>query len=226
MRWTTPSFASLPRAFALAIALAAIGSYGGAQVPVDPALARYINGIRAIDSHAHPMRPVLPGAAADTDFDALPLDGIPTFDLPSRLKPDDPIWRAAQAALYHIDPKLTGTPYHDALKAAVAGAQRSHGLQFPDWALDQSGIQMMMANRLSMGPGLAPPRFRWIAFIDPLLFPLDTRNEASRTPDTRPLYPREARLLQRYLRDLGIRTLPATLDDYVKTVVAPMLARQ
>src|SRR5690349_14356606 len=73
-----------------------------AQEPIDSALARYINGIRAIDDHAHPLRPVVPGAPADTDFDALPLDGIPSFDLPSRLKGDNQIWRAAQQALYHV----------------------------------------------------------------------------------------------------------------------------
>jgi predicted TIM-barrel fold metal-dependent hydrolase len=58
------------------------------------------------------------------------------------------------------------------------------------------------------------------------MLPLDSRDEASRTPDTKSLYPREAKLLQRYLRDLGIRALPATLDEYVRTVVAPTLARQ
>ena len=66
----------------------------------------------------------------------------------------------------------------------------------------------MMANRIAMGPGLAPPRFRWISFADPLMLPLDTRGEAARTPDTRPLYPREAKLLQRYLRDLELARCP------------------
>ena len=84
----------------------------------------------------------------------------------------------------------------------------------------------MLANRIALGPGLAAPRFRWIAFADPLMLPLDSRDEASRTPDTKSLYPREAKLLQRYLRDLNIRALPATLDEYVRTVVAPTLARQ
>ena len=114
------------------------------------------------------MRPVAPGAPADTDFDALPLDGIPPFDLPNRLKADDPIWRAAQNALYKIPLDQTGPAYHTALKAAVAGAIRSRGQEFPDWALDQSGIDIMMANRIAMGPGLAPARFKWIAFADPL----------------------------------------------------------
>jgi predicted TIM-barrel fold metal-dependent hydrolase len=73
---------------------------------------------------------------------------------------------------------------------------------------------------------LAPPRFRWISFVDALMLPLDVSGEAARTPDTRPLYPREAKLLQRYMRDLNVRALPATLDDYVRTIVAPTLARQ
>lgn len=196
-----------------------------AQGAVDPELAHYINGIRAIDNHAHPMRPVPPGAPADTDYDALPLDGIPPFDLPARLRPDDPIWRAAQNALYKVKPDLTGPRYHNTLKAAVAAAQRSNGQRFPVWALDQAGIDVMMANRVSMGPGLSPPRFRWIAFVDPLMLPLDVSVEAARTPDTRSLYPREAKLLKRYMRDIGVRALPGSLDDYVHTILNPWIDR-
>ncbi|HVX38589.1 MAG TPA: hypothetical protein VHB25_03365 [Gemmatimonadaceae bacterium] len=210
---------------ALAMALLVAGT-ARAQAPIDSSLARYIASIRAIDSHAHPMRPVPFGGVADTEYDALPLDGIPPFDLPSRLKPDDPIWRAAQHALYQIPLTLTGDAYHDALKKAVAAGARAHGEGFPAWALDQAGIDVMMANRIAMGPGLAPPRFRWVAFDDALMLPIDTRGEAARTPDTRSLYPREAKLLARYMRDLHVATLPPTLDAYVKTIVEPTLARQ
>jgi len=197
-----------------------------AQAPVDADLARYINAIRAIDDHAHPMRPVATGAPADSEFDALPLDGIPPFDVPNRLKPDDPIWRAAQDALYRIPQSQTGAGYHAALKAAVAATVRGKGQGFPDWVLDQAGIDVMMSNRIAMGPGLPPARFKWISFADPLMLPLDTKAEAARTPDTRSLYPREARLLQRYLRDANVRALPPTLDEYVRTVVNATLARQ
>lgn len=185
-----------------------------------------MRGIRAIDDHAHPMRPIPPGGAADTEYDALPLDGIPPFALPSRLEPDDPIWRLAQNALYHVAPSLTGPAYHAALKTAVANTQRAQGQGFPAWALDQAGIDIMMSNRVAMGPGLPPSRFKWIAFSDALMLPLDVRGEAARTPDTRTLYPREAKLLQRYLRDLNRHALPATLDDYVRQVVAPTLAHE
>ena len=213
------------RALIAGTAFLLAGRVAAAQAPIDSALARYIDGIRAIDDHAHPMRPVLGRAPADTDFDALPLDGIPAFDLPNRLKADDLIWRLAESALYRIAPTVSGGAYHDALKSAVASTQRAQGARFPEWALDQAGIEVMMANRISMGPGLAPPRFRWIAFADPLMLPLDVRGEAARTPDTRPLYPREAKLLARYLREINVRALPATLEAYVTGVVAPTLTR-
>ncbi len=208
-----------------ALAMAGACANGPAQSTVDPALARYINAIHAIDDHAHPMRPVAQGAPADTDFDALPLDGIPPFDLPARLKPEDPIWRQAQNVLYHIPLTMSGTTYHSTLKNDVVSAQRTNGLRFPEWALDQANIDVMIANRISVGPGLAPPRFRWLAFVDPLMLPLDVSGEASRTPDTRPLYPREAKLLKRYMAELNVASLPPTLDEYVRTVVAPTLAR-
>lgn len=210
----------------VSLALVLAGTTATAQAPVDSALLRYIHAIRAIDDHAHPMRPIANGAPADTEYDALPLDGIPPFDMPSRLKPDDPIWRSAQDALYHVKPDATGAAYHSALKAAVVNAQHAQGQRFPEWGLDQAGIDVMMANRIALGAGLAPPRFRWISFVDALMLPLDVSGEAARTPDTRSLYPREAKLLQRYMRDLNVRALPATLDDYVRTIVAPTLARE
>lgn len=182
-----------------------------AQTPVDSALAAYIATLRAIDGHAHPMRPEAP----DTEYDALPLDGIPPFPVPWRLTPDAPVWSKAARALYGTDSV-----------AARDRAVQQRGEAFPSWALDRAGIDVMFANRIAMGPGLGPPRFRWVPFDDALLFPLDTRLEATRTPDTRPLYPREAALLRRYLRDLGVDALPPALDAYVADVVLPTLRRQ
>jgi len=197
-----------------------------AQTPVDSALATYVAGVRAVDAHAHPMRPVAPGAPADTEYDALPLDGIPPFALPARLRPEHPAWRAAQRALYGLTRADTGAAYRAALAAAAARVQAGQGTRFPAWALDQAGVEVMLANRVAMGPGLDAPRFRWVSFVDALMLPLDVRGEAARSPDVRPLYPREAALLRRYLRDLGVRALPATLDGYVRQVVAPTLDRQ
>lgn len=217
--------ARISRSVAL-VALVAAPMLAAAQAPADSALAAYIAGIRAIDAHAHPLRPVSPGALPDTEFDALPLDGIPPFGFQHRLSLDDPIWRRAQDALHHVPSSASDSVYRDSLRAIVARVQRERGVRFPEWALDQAGVEIMLANRVAMGPGLEPPRFRWVSFVDALMLPLDTRAEAAQTPDTRSLYPKEATLLRRYLRDLHVAQLPPTLDGYVRAVVLPTLERQ
>ncbi|HKO16189.1 MAG TPA: amidohydrolase family protein [Gemmatimonadaceae bacterium] len=213
-------------ALSLLAACLVLTSGAHAQAPLDSALAAYIAGVQAIDSHAHPMRPIPPGGALDTDYDALPLGGIPPFPLPWRLRPENPDWREAQRALYGVSLSDTGAAYRDALHAAVSRIAQQQGEHFPDWVLDRIGTQVMLANRVALGPGLEPPRFRWVAFADALMLPLDTHAEAARTPDMRVLYPLEARLLRRYLHDLGVATLPRTLDAYVAAVVVPTLRRQ
>jgi predicted TIM-barrel fold metal-dependent hydrolase len=222
----TNRFPMILRFGLVACAALCIAQPATAQTPVDSALLSRIMTIRAVDSHAHPMRPVPPGAPADSEYDALPLDGIPAFPVPWRLTLEAPVWAAAQTALFHVSAAAGDTVARRRLRAAVTQIRRQHAARFPEWALDQAGIEMMMANRIAMGPGLAPPRFRWIPFADALMLPLDTRGEASRTPDTRSLYPREAALLRRYLRELGLNGVPATLDDYVRNVVRPTLQRQ
>jgi predicted TIM-barrel fold metal-dependent hydrolase len=196
------------------------------KAPVDPALERYIAEIKAVDNHAHPMLPLAPGAPADTEFDALPLDPLPPFSVPVRLRAEHADWIAAARALYGVQGSDTGAAFREEVKAAVARVAKEQGTKSPEWALDRAGIAVMFANRIALGTGLAPPRFRWVAFADPLMLPLDVRAEATRTPDTRSLYPKETALLHRYMRDLGMAKLPASLDDYVKAVVTPTLERQ
>ena len=196
-----------------------------AQAVVDSALGAYIASIRAIDTHAHPMRPVATGAPADSEYDALPLDGIPPFGFPHRLTLKDPIWQRAQLALYGIPVGTPDSARKLALAAAVTSNVAKRGLHFPEWALDQAGVDVMFANRVAMGQGLDTPRFRWIAFVDALMLPLDTHAEGV-TPDTRALYPKESKLLRRYLHDLGVTRAPGTLAGYVRSVVIPTLERQ
>lgn len=188
----------------------------------DGDLATYVDTLSAIDSHAHPMAYVAPGAPADTDFDALPLDGIPPFDLPAPLHADNPAYEQAQASLYS-----TKAGDSDSARAAArTQAIVQHGEQFPVWVLDQLHISTMLANRVAMGSGLKSPRFRWVSFDDALMYPLDISGEAKRTPDTKALYPLEAKLLRRYLRDLGLAKVPPTLDAYLRDVVSATLQRQ
>lgn len=209
-------------------ALVVCSSLAAAQTPVDSALLRYINGIKAIDSHAHPMRPVQPGQPADTDFDALPLDGIPPFPVPARLQGTDAIWHEAQVALFGAPPRPAASEslHKEGVKAAAIRMLKVEGDNFPPWALDKAGIDIMMANRIVMGPGLAAPRFRWVVYVDDLMLPLNTELLAAQTPDYKVLYPREEKLLKRHLRELGMDSVPATLRDYVSRVVIPTLERQ
>jgi predicted TIM-barrel fold metal-dependent hydrolase len=172
------------------------------------------------------MRPVQAGAPADTEFDALPLDRIPPFPLPWRLRTENPEWRVAEAALFDIPNTGSDDAFRSALHTRRAQELKAHGENYPAWVLDRAGIDVMLANRIVVGPGLTPPRFRWVAFDDALMLPLDTRAEATRTPDTRSLYPKEQALLRRYMHDLNLTKLPATLDAYVANVVRPTLVRQ
>jgi hypothetical protein len=192
-----------------------------AQTPVDSALAAFIAGIRAVDNHAHPNSV----APADSEYDALPLDGIPTSPWPMRIRPENPEWIAAYRAVYGYAYDDLTAPHLAELRATMQRVAREQGDRFPEWALDRMGTEVMLANRIVLGPGQAPPRFRWVSFDDALMLPLDTRAERV-TPDRRVLYPLEERLLHRYLADLGVARLPPTLDAYVRTVVTPTLERQ
>src|SRR5262245_14556341 len=46
------------------------------EAAYDPDLLREIDGIRAIDNHAHPARVTAAGEQPDRDFDALPVDNM------------------------------------------------------------------------------------------------------------------------------------------------------
>jgi predicted TIM-barrel fold metal-dependent hydrolase len=110
----------------------------------------------------------------------------------------------------------------------IAARQRvveQRGESFPSWVLDKLNIQYMLANRQAMGAGLPPSRFLWVPYDDALLVPFPSQALAN-TPDRKFFYKREQELLDRYLADLHITHLPATLDEYVSGIVIPTLERQ
>jgi hypothetical protein len=113
-----------------------------------------------------------------------------------------------------------------ALTDTAANVMKQKGEKFPEWALDQAGTEVLLANRITMGPGLTTPRFRWVSYVDAFLFPLSTKAEAAVSKDKMNLYPLEDQLLKKYLADLNISKLPATLDEYLKQVVTPTLEEQ
>ncbi len=215
MRWTM-----------LTASILALAACTTARIAPDQDLTVYIDTLTAIDSHAHPMAYVASGAPPDSDFDALPLDGIPPFEVPLGLRPTNPLYRDAQRALYGVAGGDSGSSQAKMFADARNLQLQRRGAQFPDWVLDQLHVEVMLANRIALGDGLVAPRFRWVAFADALMLPLDSRGEAAHTPDTRALYPLEAKLLQRYLRDLGATKLPPTLDRYQREVVVATLERQ
>jgi hypothetical protein len=193
-----------------------------AQSPVDTSLAAFIATIRAVDNHTY-VNTIVRG---DSEYDALPLEGLPPFPNPVRLRPDNPEWLDAYRALYGFAYSDLSEPHLAELRGTMQRIARERGAGFPEWVLDQVGTEVMLANRVAMGPGLAPPRFRWVSYVDALMLPLSTRAERAATPDYRALYPFEERLLRRYLSDLGLARLPRTLDAYLRNVVTPTLERQ
>ena len=100
------------------------------------------------------------------------------------------------------------------------------GDKFPAWVLDQLNIETMFANRVAMGRGLTSPRFRWVAFDDALIFPLNNDAAKRFNRDYAAFYPGEERLLKRYLDDLKLAELPSSLNEYLKKVVTATLERQ
>ncbi len=195
------------------------------QLMPDPALLDEINHIQAIDNHSHP--PSLKDAGQlDDDFDALPCDPLDPTDAGLMFRSDNPIYIKAWQ-------KIFGYKYDDAspehvkeLLAARAQVKQREGENYPNWVLDQLGIETELANRVAMGRGLKPPRFRWVPFDDTLLFPLNNSALAAQSPDRKFFYGRETMVLARYLKKLNLNDLPPTLAEYTAKVVTPILELQ
>ncbi|HEX3228721.1 MAG TPA: amidohydrolase family protein, partial [Pyrinomonadaceae bacterium] len=197
-----------------------------AQSDLDRDLLSDISKIKAIDNHAHPLKYIAPGEKADDEYDALPLEAIPPFPFPLRLMPTNPEFVRAWRDLYGYSHDDMSEAHVRDLLSAKQKVLSERGESFPNWILDQVNIETMLANRVAMGKGLTSPRFRWVSFADALLFPLSNEAAKRSSPDYQGLYPSEEKLLKRYLADLNIRSLPVTLDSYLKTVVTPTLERQ
>ncbi len=193
---------------------------------IDTGLARVIAEVRAVDDHAHPVLPP-PGDGSDRGFDALPVDNMAPQTDPVGWRPDNAKLAPAWAALWGF----RGTLPLDAagmerLRAARARVKAREGLRYDEWVLDQAGIGTMLANRVAMGPGVAPPRFRWVPYVDALLFPLNNAGLGAATPDRAQFFALEDRLRGEYLQAVGLTEVPATLGEYLAKVVTPTLERQ
>jgi hypothetical protein len=191
----------------------------------DPQLLAEIQKIKAIDNHSHPPKLVAPGEK-DDDFDALPCDPLEPSDPTTITRPENPQYIAAWKALYNY-PYNDRSPEH--VKELLQTKQKimqEQGDNFPNWVLDQLGIETELANRVALGRGLQPPRFRWVPFDDALMFPLKNSMLSRETPDRKFFFQRETMLLRRYMKEVDHETLPATLQEYLDKIITPVLQHQ
>ncbi len=176
---------------------------------IDPGLASRIAGIKAIDNHAHPVRPTLNGEKPDDEYDALPVESLEAQSDPVRDRPGSPELIEAHRAVFGGD---------------KAKAARTYGVDYAVRMLDQLNIETMLANRVALGPGLPSPRFLWVPFADALMYPLPT-DSLIRNSDQKSFFALEEKLLKRYYAESGVAAKPATLDEYLDKVVRPTLER-
>jgi predicted TIM-barrel fold metal-dependent hydrolase len=189
-----------------------------------PDLAGDIARIRAIDNHAHPVR-VVGAGEQDREFDALPVDNMEPASDPLDVRPNAPGILDAWRALYAY-PHSDLLPEHARdLKPKKQQVMQDKGDGYPAWVLDRMGVEVMLANRVQMGRGIQPPRFRWVPYADALLFPLDNSALAAKNSDRKAFFADEDILLRRYLTRAGLAAPPPDLAAYLARVVAPTLER-
>ncbi len=200
-------------------------SQSNQQLQPDASLFDEINHIQAIDNHSHP--PALDNdGQPDEDFDALPCDPLEPTAAGLMFREDNPVYIKAWKAMF-------GYKYDDAtsnhlkeLLAAKQQVKQREGENYPNWVLDQLGIESELANRVAMGRGLKPPRFRWVPFDDTLLFPLNNSSLAAASPDRKVFFGREELVFARYLNQLGVNGAPPTLTEYTTKIITPLLEWQ
>ncbi len=176
---------------------------------VDPQIAAEIAGIKAIDNHAHPVRPTLDGETPDNEYDALPVENLEPQSDQVRDRPGSPELIDAHRQIFHGD---------------KPSAAKKYGRDYAVQVLDQLNIETMLANRVALGPGLPSPRFLWVPFADTLMYPLPN-DSMIHNSDQKAFFALEDRLLKRYYAESGVATKPATLDEYLDKVVRATLQR-
>ncbi len=76
--------------FVSILILAGCASPSNRDARIDPQLASEIARIKAIDNHAHPVRPVAAGEKPDDEYDALPVESLEAQSDPIRERPGTP----------------------------------------------------------------------------------------------------------------------------------------
>jgi hypothetical protein len=169
-----------------------------------------IQQIKIFDHHAHP------GFAGDDEVDPAP---VPAGAMPLRLREDNPDFIAAARALYAFPFADLNEAHGKWLADRKAALRRERpGAAYFNAVLDTLGIETSIANRVTMSVDLDPARFRWVFYIDPVLFPFDNTGLAAKNPDEAAFMPNQTRLLKRFEQQLGVSGLPAGLAGYLAFV--------
>jgi uncharacterized protein len=198
--------------FLMASILAAPSTWGQARslpngdVPaIYQRLRKQIDAIPIVDMHAHP------GYWDDKDVDAMAV--VPTELDPMRTRESNPEWAAAAKAVY-------GYPYSDLSPEHARWMdekddewRKQWGKEYLTKILDRVGIQVSVANRVAMDYLEGNPRFRFVMFVDPFMFPFNNRDLAI-NPDRAMYFPIQEKVLQRYLAQENLSQLPADLAGY------------
>jgi hypothetical protein len=164
-----------------------------------------IEKIPIVDMHAHP------GYWDDPDVDAM---AVTTTELdPARSRPTNAEWVAAAKALYGY-PYSDLTPEHSRwLDDKDDALRKQWGKEYWSKILDKVGIQVSVANRVAMDYLEDNPRFRFVFFVDPFMFPFDNQKLAI-SPDRAIYFPIQEKALHRYLQQAGVSQLPADFAGY------------
>lgn len=200
---------------------------GSAQAQSDDAhqtdalLQRLLTAIRQIqiiDNHAHPALPGDPEMDALT-FEPAGLAAMESFPLPLRLRPTNPEYLQALRVLYDY-PYADLSPEHLQELAALKQQKRAAlGSAYFNEVLDKVGISISLANRVGMTSApLDRQRFKWVAFIDAYLFPLNNTVYKKMNADQQVFFSSEEKLLKRYLDQVETGGKPRRFDDYLRFV--------
>jgi uncharacterized protein len=167
-----------------------------------------IEQIPIFDNHGHP------GFADDPDVDAMT---SPPGSTPLRLRSDNPELVVASKDLFSY-PYDDATPEHLQWLAKKKVELRQHqtGYAYFDGILDRLKIEAAVANRVRMAPYLDPKRFRWVFFVDSLLFPFGNQNFVARNGDLAVYLPLQEKKLRYELAQEHESSLPQTLGDYLR----------
>ena len=173
-------------------------------------LLKQIEKIPIYDDHSHATFP------DDSDMDAM--TGPPGETSVLRLREDNPEFVTAAKSLF-------GYPYNDFqpehakwLIDKKKAAERDGGAAYWDGILDKLNIETCLANRVALAPYLDPKRFHWVFFVDSFLFPFDNHDQTAKNGDMGVYIPLQEKVLQRYMKQAGVSSLPADLAGYESLV--------